>query len=81
MTTTYADLSWEAPKIDDDDSQIAKYRVFVSEKDSTGLPMIFTTNDAKTGYHFPFTKRMWGKDYVFSIQAINKNGKISHASE
>jgi hypothetical protein len=75
-----ADLSWEEPE-QTGDSPIVRYRVFISEKDSTGLPMIVTTNDAKTTYKVRFTKKMWGKDYVFSVLAINSNKKISHASE
>lgn len=75
-----AELQWEE-NIKPDEVPIAKYRVFLSEKDSTGMPTILTTLGAKTSYKLHFTRSMWGKDYVFSVQAINKNGKISGQSD
>ena len=75
-----AELTWEE-NIKPEETPVAKYRVFLTEKDSTGMPTILTTLGAKTSYKLHFTRSMWGKDYVFSVQAINKNGKMSVQSD
>ena len=75
-----AELTWEE-NLKPDEVPISKYRVFLSEKDSTGMPTILTTLGAKTSYKLHFTRSMWGKDFVFSVQAINKNGKMSVQSD
>jgi hypothetical protein len=39
------------------------------------------TSDAKTSYKLKTPKAMHGKDYVFSVQAINKLQKMSLVSD
>jgi hypothetical protein len=34
----FADLTWEEPTVKEGDDPVIKYRLFLSEKDSTGLP-------------------------------------------
>lgn len=75
-----AELTWE-DNVKPDEVPIAKYRIFLTEKDSTGMPTILTTLGAKTSYKLRFTRAMWGKDYVFAVQAINQMGKMSVQSD
>ena len=52
--TWLAELTWEE-SLRENEIPIAKYRVFVNEKDSTGLPTILTTLAAKTHYNLHLT--------------------------
>lgn len=37
--------------------------------------------DSKTSYKLKTPKSMYGKNYIFTVQAINKNSKMSLLSE
>jgi len=60
---------------------ITRYRIFVQEKDTSGTRLDFTTPDARLSYMLKTPKSMWGKDYLVTVQAINKNHKMSLVSE
>lgn len=60
---------------------IKRFRIFVSERDSTAQTLNFETPDAKLSYKLKTTKQMIGKYFTVSVQAINKNGKMSLVSE
>ena len=66
------ELSWDEPA-QNGGSPVQKYRIFVSEKDVSGSRLEINTNDAKTFYKLKTPKAMHGKDYVFTVQAINRN--------
>jgi hypothetical protein len=53
----------------------------VTEKDSQGSTLSIETSDSKTSYKLKTPKAMFGKDYVFTVQAINKLQKMSMVSE
>jgi len=74
------EIIWEQPSVEGHVS-IARYRIFVQEKDSTGSKLDFTTPDSKLSYMLRTPRAMWGKDFLVTIQAINKNHKMSLVSE
>jgi hypothetical protein len=74
------ELSWDEPA-QNGGSPVQKYRIFVSEKDVSGSRLEINTNDAKTFYKLKTPKAMHGKDYIFTVQAINRNQKMSLVSD
>jgi hypothetical protein len=58
-----------------------RYRIFIAEKDSQGSTLSIETTDAKTSYKIKTPKAMYGKNYVFTVQAINKLQKMSLVSD
>ena len=74
------ELSWEEPA-QTGGSPVQKYRIFVSEKDVSGSRLEINTNNARTTYELKTPKAMHGKDYIFTVQAINRNQKMSLVSD
>jgi hypothetical protein len=77
ISNDYTELTWSEAANKD----IARYRIFVSEKDVSGSTLNFETPTANSTYKLRTPKSMWGKDYLVSIQAIDKNHKLSPVSE
>jgi hypothetical protein len=46
-----------------------------------GSKLKIETPDSKTTYKLKIPKTMWGKDYILTVQAINKNKRMSMLSE
>ena len=46
-----------------------------------GSKLKIETPDSKTSYKLKVPKWMWGKEYVLTVQAINKNKRMSMLSE
>jgi hypothetical protein len=78
--TAAAELTWDEPT-KTSEQEIVHYKIFVQEKDAIGSPHILTTTNARTNYRLHFQKYMYGKNLVFSVQAVAKTGKISQLSE
>lgn len=74
------ELSWEEP-ITMGQSPVSHYRIFVQEKDSSGSTLNLLTTNAKTTYDLKTPKAMWGKDYILTVQAIDRKGKMSPVSD
>lgn len=74
------EIEWQEPSITGR-SPILKYRIFVSEKDKQGTMLNLETADSKTSYRLKIPRSMWGKSYVVTVQAINKNRRMSLISE
>ena len=72
LSPDMVELSWEEPE-QTGGSPVQKYRIFVSEKDVSGSKLEINTNNAKTSYKLKTPKAMHGKDYIFTVQAINRN--------
>jgi hypothetical protein len=72
LSNDKVELSWEEPG-QTGGSPIQKYRIFVSEKDVSGSRLEINTNNAHTSYELKTPKAMHGKDYIFTVQAINRN--------
>ena len=79
ISQDFIDVSWDQPA--SSGSPVARYRIFVSEKDSTASTYNFETPDAKTSYKLKTPRAMWGRAYLISVQAINRNHKMSLVSE
>jgi len=62
-------------------SPILKYRLRISEKDNLGAPYTFDTTDDKTEVKFKTPRTMQGKDWTVTVQAVNKDQKLSLISE
>jgi hypothetical protein len=80
LTPDAVELTWGEPTETGGDP-ITRYRIFVLEKGSAGSPLKIDTLNAKTNYQLKTPKFMWGKEYTFMIQAINKNSKMSLLSD
>lgn len=65
-------VSWEEPA-ETGGSPILKYRLFIAEKDSQGSPYSVDTADNKTTHRLKTPPTMQGRDYVVTVQAINKD--------
>lgn len=46
-----------------------------------GSKLKIETPDSKTSYKLKVPKSMWGKEFVLTVQAINKNKRMSMLSE
>ena len=81
-TVTYelVDITWEEPT-QTGGQTISHYRVFVTDKDNTASSFNFETRDFKTSYQLKTPKVMQGKAFIVTVQAINKNQKMSLVSE
>lgn len=73
-------VTWDEP-VETGGSPVVKYRLFIAEKDSQGSPYSIDTADSKTTYRLKTPQTMQGKDYVVTVQAINKDQKVSHVSD
>lgn len=73
-------VSWEEPA-ETGGSAILKYRLFIAEKDSQGSPYSVDTADNKTSHRLKTPPTMQGKDYVVTVQAINRDQKVSLVSD
>jgi len=62
-------------------SPILRYRLRISEKDNLGSPYTFDTTDDKTEVKFKTPRAMQGKDWTVTVQAVNKDQKLSLISE
>jgi len=76
LSTDYTEITWTSTG-----SNIQRFRIFVSEKDTSGSTLNFETPSSNTTYKLRTPKTMWGKDYLVTVQAINKNRKLSPVSE
>ena len=74
------EISWDEPT-KNDGSAIQFYRIFLTDQDSSSNTFNFETFNSKTVYQFRAQKIMYGKSFVVTIQAINKNQKMSLVSE
>lgn len=73
-------ISWEEPQ-ETGGSPILKYRLFIAEKDSQGSPYTVDTADSKTSHRLKTPPTMQGKDYTVTVQAINRDQKMSLVSD
>ena len=80
LSNDQVELTWEQPTITEG-PPILKYRIFVAEKNSKGSTLSIETSDAKTSYKLRTPKAMYGREYVFSVQAINRQQKMSLVSD
>lgn len=65
-------VSWDEPS-ETGGSPIQKYRLFIAEKDSQGSPYSVDTSDNKTTHRLKTPPSMQGKDFVVTVQAINRD--------
>ena len=77
VSNDFTELMWS----ESTNKDITRYRIFVSEKDVSGSTLNFETPTANNTYRLKTPKSMWGKDYLVSVQAIDKNHKLSPVSE
>ena len=73
-------VQWEEPT-ETGGTQILRYRLFVAEKDSIGSPYSVDTADNRTSHRLRTPPAMQGKDYTVTVQAINREQKMSLVSE
>lgn len=73
-------ITWDEPT-ETGGTPIQKYRLRIAEKDSQGSPYTVDTADSKTSHRLKTPTTMQGKDYTVTIQAINKDQKMSLVSE
>lgn len=73
-------VQWDEPT-ETGGAPILRYRLFVAEKDSIGSPYSVDTADNKTSHRLRTPPTMQGKDYTVTVQAINRDQKMSLVSE
>lgn len=74
------EITWDEPT-NNGGYPISFYRIFLADKDSSTNNFNFETMNSKTLYQLRASKIMYGKSFVVTIQAINKNQKMSLVSE
>lgn len=80
LSQEFVELNWTEPE-DNGGSPIVRYRLYIQNKDMAGSKLKIETPDNKTTYKLKVPKWMWGKEYVLTVQAINKNRRMSMLSE
>lgn len=73
-------VQWEEPN-ETGGASILRYRLFVTEKDSVASPYSVDTADNRTSHRLRTPPAMQGKDFTVTVQAINKDQKMSLVSE
>lgn len=73
-------MSWTEPE-ETGGSPIIRYRLYVQDREMAGSKLKIETPDSKTTYKLKIPKTMWGKEYILTVQAINKNKRMSMLSE